>query len=588
MELSSPVNPQSSSAALPGTASSLSPTEILAKAQSVRRMIQDFRPISESIEVELSRLYFQERGARVFSRNNVPFEVNNDGNFSMRAATVLFESLRASEGAGTLDPHIYALEMGVGSGLFARFLLDHFRELCTQNGKDYYDRLIYIATDKSVKMLDDIEQQGLFAAHSGHYRLVPVDAMQPDVDLRGIEGFGPGETPRFRAVFLNYILDILPHTALRFDSSGVRELFVRTCLARDIDYSEYRLTPDQIKRRVESNDPSVRKALVDLYPLFALEYSYRPIALDTLPYGDVAQEYDRGQSPYLLHSHGALHCIDRVHGMLDDAGFIIINDYGQIKPDQSREEVIHQHYGGSIACEINFLLIRDFCRLKRGMTWVEPNGDIDLIHSRMMGKALPDSVQKCYSDAYGKASYDDAKRHVAEARQLQDNGRIEQALVAYEKALKKQPYNWVLADEVARFLMTKFDDYEAAMQMSQHGLTLNPSCSASLWNNLGDCRKALKLPHARECFEQALKIDPDDPRGHFGLGLVLATENEYAAALHKYADALVRDKNNDYSERIQAKQNELLTRLRNRWERESRNLANRVNQMIDADGGTGA
>jgi len=562
-----------------------SPTEILARAQSVRRMIQDFRPISESIEVELSRQYFQERGTRAFARHSVPFEVNNDGNFSIRTATVLFESLRASEENGTLEPTIYVLELGVGPGLFARFILDYFRDLCAQKGKDYYDRLIYVATDKSAKMLDDIEQQGLFAAHSGHYRLVRVDAMQPDIDLRGMDNFGPEETPRFRAVFLNYILDLLPNAALRFDDDRARQLFVRTCLARDIDFNEYRLTPEQIKKRVESDDPTVRRALVDLYPLFALEYSYRPIELDTLPFGDFAKEYDRGESPYLLHSHGALHCIEKLHGMLDDEGFAIILDYGQINPNQSREEVIHQHYGGSIACEINFLEIGEFCRRKHGMTWVKPEGEIDLIHSRMLGKSLPESVRACYTKTYSKASYDEAQKPIADARQLQNNGRFEQALVAYEKALKKQPYNWVLADEVARFLMTRLEDYESAMQMSQHGLTLNPGCSASLWNNLGDCRRVLKLPHAKECFEQAIKIDPDDPRGHFGMGLVLASANEYAAAMHKYADALVRDKINDYSERVQAKQNELLTRLRKRWERESRNLTNRVNQMIDADDG---
>lgn len=587
MEPTPPINPQSSSPAIPAISSTRSPTEILARAQSVRRMIQDFRPISESIEVELSRLYFQERGTRAFVRNHVPFEINNDGNFSTRAATVLFESLKVSEEAGTLEPTVCVLELGVGSGLFARFLLDHFRELCTQHSKDYYDRLIYVLTDKTAKMLDDLDQQGLFAAHGGHYRFVCADAMQPDIDLRGMDNFGPEETPRFRAVFLNYILDMLPNTALRFDDDGVRQLFVRTCLARDIDFAEYRLTPEQIAKRVESDDPSVRRALVDLYPLFALEYSYRPIALDSLPYGDFAREYDRGKSPYLLHSHGALHCLDRLRGMLDNEGFIIVNDYGQINPDQSREEIVHQHYGGSIACEINFLLMRDFCRRKCELTWAEPEGEIDLIHSRLIGRAVDAKVQKCFATVYGRAGYDEAQRPVQQARQLQQNGRIEQALVAYEKALKKQPYNWVLADEVARFLMTRLDDYEAAMQMSQHGLTLNPTCSASLWNNLGDCRKALKLPNARECFEQALKIDPDDPRGHFGLGLVLASANEYGAALRKYADALVRDKTGEYRERIQNKQNELLTRLRNRWEHESRNLTNRVNQMIDADDGTG-
>ena len=44
---------------------------------------------------------------------------------------------------------IFVLELGIGVGLFARFFLDAFRERCQKEGRDYYERLTYIAADRS-------------------------------------------------------------------------------------------------------------------------------------------------------------------------------------------------------------------------------------------------------------------------------------------------------------------------------------------------------------------------------------------------------------------------------------------------------
>ena len=46
--------------------------------------------------------------------------------------------MNATTQAGTV------LELGIGIGLFARFFLDRFRELCACSGKDYYERLCYV------------------------------------------------------------------------------------------------------------------------------------------------------------------------------------------------------------------------------------------------------------------------------------------------------------------------------------------------------------------------------------------------------------------------------------------------------------
>lgn len=82
---------------------SLTPSDILASAQAGRFVIQDFRPLAESIEWELSRQYFEQRGSKAFvtGGDHVPFEINNNGNLSLNTAEVFFANLAAAEDAGT-------------------------------------------------------------------------------------------------------------------------------------------------------------------------------------------------------------------------------------------------------------------------------------------------------------------------------------------------------------------------------------------------------------------------------------------------------------------------------------------------------
>jgi hypothetical protein len=142
-----------------------SPANILATTQAARTVVQDFRPLAESIEWELGQLYLRERGSNAFIRDPepVPFIVNNDGFLSVQAAEIFFASLLVAERDGELESDIFVLELGIGVGLFARFFLDAFRVLCARHGKDYYDRLCYVAADRSEKMLQDAARHGIFA-----------------------------------------------------------------------------------------------------------------------------------------------------------------------------------------------------------------------------------------------------------------------------------------------------------------------------------------------------------------------------------------------------------------------------------------
>src|SRR5262249_11826942 len=81
---------------------------------------------------------------------------------------------------------IHVLELGIGVGLFARYFLDHVQELSRKHKKDYYQRLIYTAADRSERMLTDVLRHGVLAHHPGHYRVRQIDAMEPGVLGRDI------------------------------------------------------------------------------------------------------------------------------------------------------------------------------------------------------------------------------------------------------------------------------------------------------------------------------------------------------------------------------------------------------------------
>ncbi|MEO8330547.1 MAG: tetratricopeptide repeat protein, partial [Candidatus Nanopelagicales bacterium] len=129
---------------------------VLHTAQGGRRVLQDFRPLADSLEWLVGQLYWDKRGERAFLVDDVPFKITNDGNLSGKAAAVFFACIAAAEVSGDLEARIYALELGVGTGVFTRFFLDEFQALCRAAGKDYYERLCYVVADRSPQMLEDL------------------------------------------------------------------------------------------------------------------------------------------------------------------------------------------------------------------------------------------------------------------------------------------------------------------------------------------------------------------------------------------------------------------------------------------------
>lgn len=367
-------------------------------------------PLADSLEWQLGQEYLRQRGNKAFlaDAHPVPFVVNHDGSLSASAAEVFFASLAEAEQHAALPPDLFVLELGVG--VFCRFFLDHFRDLCAARKKDCYDRLTYVLADRSERMLRDVARHGVLAAHPGRYRLRLADALQPADLARDLLFRGCGPVP-LRAVCLNYLLDCLPAAVLELDGESVKQLCVRTCLARGVRLADHtELTLAQLARRAASTDPRHRDDLLEVYGLFASEYAYRPVEPQSLPYADFALPCGRRTCKRLLHSWGAVQCLERLLELTAEDGFVLVNDYGQTQSGRD-DQFEHQRFSLATFVGVNFPLLTAYFADGGRCQEVKPSGDEERgIHTRLLGRRLGTETRLRFEQRFGKTAADHAER----------------------------------------------------------------------------------------------------------------------------------------------------------------------------------
>jgi tetratricopeptide (TPR) repeat protein len=554
---------------------------ILTLVQEGRAVVEDFVPLTESLDFELGQQYFRERGSHAFISDStpVPFTINNDGSLSRRTAELFFAGLAESEKKEPLESTLHVLELGIGVGLFARLFLDSFKDLCSREGKDYYRRLVYIAADRSERMLADACRHGTFANHPGRYLIRVVDALEPGKYLSGDLALPEGSSRPLRAVFLNYVLDCLPAAHLKITADEVRQLCAQTCVARTVNLAEHtRLTPNELARRARSGSAGDRREVMKLYSLLAAEYDYRPVKPDQqLPYQDFAVRFAREHKvEHLLHNQGAIRSLEGLLALLHPHGFIAINDYGQIELPRAGD-FEHQHFSQSTCIGLNFPLLQAYFGESGKCRWIEPDGEHGHIYSRLLGSTIGPETTKAFTERFGEAAWERCQEKWQAARANLQRGRFEPALTAYHEAIERQPNNWVLLNEVACFLTETWRNPAAGLAVAKEALALNPSCSADLWNTLGDAYYRLgKLPEASSAYRRALRVNAGDIRARVNLAWVYLDQRRYKDALTMIAEGLALDETGQYHEGLIKKQNEIMAHLTQRNQQRMFLMANRV------------
>ena len=539
-----------------------------------QKVIQEFRPLAESLEWELARLYWCQNGIDGFARNEVPYIINNDGQASADAAATFYAYCQESI---DLPQVLKILELGAGTGLFARYFLDTFADICRKENVDFYDRLLYYVTDGARRTVEQWEEQEIFAPHVGHYVLAVADAILPS-QLQPLDSRISQTLGGMQAIFCNYLLDVMPASIVRVGPAGPEQLVVRTCLLDDPDVvAQYtQLSLDEIRSLAESGDINERKKLLPLLPVLDLETRFDVLPKCSLYFLDEALAWGKDLERILL-SHGALSTLNACLELLDPDGFLILNDYGLVRREDVAAHAVLQRFGGSAAHGINFPLLEHYghCRSVHVITPLED--EQKPIHTRMVTRRCFPGVLDTFMNRFSNTTAQYRQKPREEARIHAAAGRRNEALDAYRSALAIDPHNWCLLGEVAEFVALQLRDFRAGLELARTAILRNAWYSGWLWNIVGDCLFCLeRFEDAYQAYLQAEKIDPADPRTHLNLAYSHVQQGEFSAALQAIARGLAADARGQYRERLFEKQQQILLLISTRWLGEQERLARRV------------
>jgi tetratricopeptide (TPR) repeat protein len=273
----------------------------------------------------------------------------------------------------------------------------------------------------------------------------------------------------------------------------------------------------------------------------------------------------------VIHSYGAIECLEACLGLLNQDGFILINDYGSTALHESAEGTIHQKFSGSTSIGLNFALLGEYFGKRGHCRWVEPATDREGIHSRLLGRSPSEAAIDRFREQFDKAREAWLNEPVERARQLQQWGQSEAALGAYQEGLARQPRNWRLMGEAAKCLMYAARDFASALRLAATAISLNSARSADLWDTLGDAYQGLEMADsAALAYERALAIDATDVRARLGLAHGHAARADYAEAMRLIAEAITLDKTSQYREMLMQKQAQVIMEIDHQNQQEAR------------------
>ncbi len=286
----------------------------------------------------------------------------------------------------------------------------------------------------------------------------------------------------------------------------------------------------------------------------------------------------------LLDSYGAIECLTRLLDLVHDEGFVLVNDYGNTKATRD-DDFEHQRFSYATATGVNFPLLKAYFGDSGKCEWLHPSGDEERgIHTRLASRKPAMATTVCFQKVFGKSAFDTLEEPIKKARGCVQYGRFELAADFYHQALKVQPRNWVLMNEISSFWTFQMRDPKSALDMAKVALALNPTCSAELWNTLGDALYEFgRTGEARGAYQKAMAINESDVRSRFSLAWVHAREKDYPGALERIAEALALDKMGHYRERLLQIQQEVLQHLALRNQQEYLLLINLVSKLAKKD-----
>jgi Flp pilus assembly protein TadD len=549
--------------------------DVLVRGKLGGVLLQDLATIPDSIPWLRSQRYWANAGVEVFTSGAVPYGVTNNGEPSRKAVELYLASLRAAEQSGSREPTSYVLELGTGTGLFAKLFLDQLRAASKRD----YERTTYIVADYSKGLLDDTRKTGVFAAHEERVQRVHL----PTRDWRAALATAlPEAVGAIRAIHGNYLLDSLPFTILSCFDGRLFELRIRTRLCQELLKPGMSPPATSDAREVESWLADVLQSAEWANTALEFEAEYVPVERSSLPLPELIPDATidpaTGSTPQasmqVLHGYGAIDFLGEALGALRTDGYFVAMDYDLTCP--RREPIEFQTYGSSVSAGANFDQLVAFARARPDCQVGVPPEDPTALQARCFARAgTPTEVIELFETIYSKEAGERIEAPFRAAVDLAQNGHFEAARAKFAEACRLQPANWLLLEKIGLFLANTLHEHEGALEVARRALLLN-HLSPELWNLLGDCQFNLgDMAASEQAYREAVRLNPREARGFANLAYVFLKRGEAAEALRMIGQALALDAFGELREELLNKQNEALTARIGASDSRKRHAANR-------------
>lgn len=503
----------------------MDPLKLVARGALKGHPVEDFQPIWNSAAMRIARSAWIDCGIEVFLRMDVPYGATSSGRLSEDAVQLLLET-------GPKSQPCRFLEIGAGSGIFAKIFLDALKA----DAPDIYKTCTYVLTDGNAKMLESQAEYGVLADHASHLetRVFDAGASWPDEFIGAFDG-----------VFGSYILDSLPIEILSIGENGVRQMEARCALpARNKALESALKTPGYTH-------------LAPFLPIAkTLRIQTRHIKAGPLPYAAALPPVEGDDTP-LIHCHGALACVENISKSLRPKGFAMLSDYGSLTPREPSEQIEFQSFGASAALAVNFHQLDSW--FKNGpVAYIKPEAQDGHLITRVLYNGAADDMASLVDLLFGEARQRALRLPVEAARNMLRANAFETARQLYSKAMALQPRNWSLAEEVAELLLIGAKDYDDAIALAEFGLSLNP-IGPNLYRIIAEARfQMADFAGAQKAMNACLRLSGACPPALLLQAQIYQKQASPEAALLAIAKAMAMDSEAEQREALIQLQDEIL------------------------------
>jgi len=551
----------------------------VALAPEPKRILEDYRPVWNSLDLRLARAFWRERGVGAFLDGEVPYGATCGGRLADDAARVLL--LRLAE-TGHQGP-VHLLEIGAGSGVFAKIMLDRLAAL----EPDVYAATQFVVTDGAESMLAGMRDLRLIEAHGGRVLQARVDATRPLAAQLAAAG---APTSGYHGVFANYLLDSLPFSIRAYREEKAWELEVRTGLADEVDLDRYFDGDlDQLRAALQTLGEGSDPRLSNVHKALVLDARYAPAPRKTAPFPETlpppAADSPSPLTTVSLDNHGAIALLDQLTAALAQDGLILFTDYGRSEEPEPGEHLDYQRFGGSAAVGLNFAQVDRWAAAREGVYIAKPGTDPYSLMTRAVTRAPSQTMASALEAICSAARIDALQAPLEAARQLAKSHQFEAARWRYEEALYLQPCNWNALEEIALFLISIAGDPDAGLALTARALELNPA-SPGAYRLMG---RALwekgERDKAEAAYRRSLELSPADGSARIDLAEALLARRRHSEALAQIADGLAGDIGCEYRDDFLEMQDRVLKDMTLQAKDDLMRSANRLRRHRALPGG---